>query len=58
MMRNNRARANGSSSDEDSDDSDSSSDSNAEEDRVIQVGFMRVQYRNKDIVKETLSRFS
>ena len=57
MMRNNRVVNDQTSSGDSDSDSSSESDSDREEDPVIQVGFIKVQYQKKDIIKETIARY-
>jgi hypothetical protein len=58
MMRNLRQKkrqADSSSSDEESSSSDSEDE--FKKDPVFQIGFLRIQYQKKDLIKETLARF-
>ena len=60
MMKSNRSNQHkkdeSSSEDDSSDSDDSSSDEEKQDQPVIQVGHLKVQYQKKDLIKETLFR--
>lgn len=59
MMRSLRQQKLQADSSSSSDEESSSSDSEDEfkKDPVFQIGFLRIQYQKKDLIKETLGRF-
>ena len=54
-LRQQKRQADSSSSDEESSSSDSEDE--FKKDPVFQIGFLRIQYQKKDLIKETLARF-
>jgi hypothetical protein len=54
-LRQQKRQAGSSSSDEESSSSDSEDE--FKKDPVFQIGFLRIQYQKKDLIKETLARF-
>ncbi len=58
MMRNNRVKPEESSSSDEEDSSDSEKSDSEDDKPVIQVGFLKVHYQKKDLIKETIARFS
>jgi len=54
-LRQKKRQADSSSSDEESYSSDSEDE--FKKDPVFQIGFLRIQYQKKDLIKETLARF-
>ena len=56
-LRQQKRQADSSSSSDEESSSSSDSEDEFKKDPVFQIGFLRIQYQKKDLIKETLARF-